>query len=419
MITLEQVEKKYGERINDIYASKADYAKKRITGIINRFLEIYGEGEYSVFSVAGRTEICGNHTDHNYGCVACASVDLDIVAVARKTDDQTVRFSGKGFPEDIVDISDDKTDESKFGTSYALIKGVCAGLKKRGYKAGGFCAYSESDILKGSGLSSSAAFEDMTGTIENYLYNDGKIDVIEIAQISQFSENVYFGKPCGLMDQIACAAGGFVHIDFENKENPKVTKAIFSPRSHGYSLYIVDTGGSHVNLTDDYAGVPSEMKQVAGLYGKQVLRGLTESDLVSKAQEIREKCGDRAFLRALHFIRENERVNKLFEYIGKDDMKGFLSVINESGRSSNELLQNLYSVKSPSEQGIPLACALTETVLGKDGAYRVHGGGFAGTMQAFVPESKDEEFKTLMKKVFGEKSATELNIRKYGQVMIG
>ena len=419
MITLEQVEKKYGKAIKDIYLDKSEYTKTRIMNIVNEFIKLYGEGEYSIFSVAGRTEVCGNHTDHNYGCVACASIDLDIIAVARKIEGNQVHFKSKGFPEVVADISNDNVDESKFGDSEALVKGVISGLRKNGYETGAFCAYSESDILKGSGLSSSAAFEDMVGTIENYLYNDGKVDVIEIAKISQYSENVYFGKPCGLMDQIACAAGGFVYIDFKEKENPKVIRSDFSIHDHGYSLYIVDTGGSHVNLTDDYASVPQEMKKVASLFNQPVLRGLKEEDLIEKAVEIREKCGDRAFLRALHFIRENERVNKLFEYIINDDIKGFLSVINESGRSSNELLQNLYSVKSPSEQGIPLACALTESILGKDGAYRVHGGGFAGTMQAFVPDNKEKDFKNLMEKVFGEKSITKLNIRKYGQVKIG
>ena len=414
-----EIVEKYGKRIKEIYNEEYDDTVVRISNMVKEFRSLYGEGDYSIYTVAGRTEICGNHTDHNYGMVACASINLDVIAIVKKTDDMLIRVKSEGYPEFTCDVRKEDVDEKLFGDSESIARGVCMGLKNRGYKYGGFYAYTQSKILKGSGLSSSAAFEDLIGTIENYIYNEGKIDVITLSQISQYAENVYFGKPCGLMDQIACSLGGFAHIDFENKNEPKVNKYDFSPEDHKYSLYIVDTGGSHVNLTDDYASVPNEMKSVAKLFGKEVLRGLKEEDLIEKAIEIRTKCGDRAFLRSLHFIRENQRVEKLITYLKNDDIDGFLSIISESGRSSNELLQNLYSVKSPNEQGIPLACALTETILKGKGAWRVHGGGFAGTMQAFVPFEKEQEFKKVMQKVFGEKSVTKLKIRKYGQAKIG
>lgn len=413
-----EIEAKCIDRIKEIYGDEYNETILRISKMVKEFYSLYGECDYSIYTVSGRTEICGNHTDHNYGMVACASINLDVIAIVKQTDDMIIRVKSEGYPEFSCDLRKEEVNPSLFGDSESIARGVCMGLKNRGFKYGGFCAYTESKILKGSGLSSSAAFEDLIGTIENYIYNEGKVDVITLSQVSQYAENVYFGKPCGLMDQIACSLGGFAHIDFEDKENPRVNKYDFSPEAHGYSLYIVDTGGSHVNLTDDYASVPNEMKSVAKLFGKQVLRGLKEEDLIEKAIEIREKCGDRAFLRSLHFIRENQRVEKLMKYLKNDDIDGFLSIINESGKSSNELLQNLYSVKSPNEQGIPLACAITETILKGKGAWRVHGGGFAGTMQAFVPFDKEEEFKNIMKKVFGEKSVTKLKIRKYGQAKI-
>lgn len=399
--------------------SDTEAAVERYTNAVESFFSVYGEtDDFSVFSVAGRSEICGNHTDHNHGQVVAASIDLDIIAVAKKTSGTLIRVKSEGFDEDKVDISSLEPVESEKFRSSALIRGVCDGIIKEGGKAGAFCAYTTSKILKGSGLSSSAAFEDMIGTIENHLYNGGKYDFTKISMISQYAENRFFGKPCGLMDQIACAAGGFVHINFADPKNPVTERIEFSPEKFGYSLCIVNTGGSHADLNDDYASVPAEMKAVAHFFGKDVLCGLTKADIVSNAKALRETVGDRAILRALHFISENERVCRISEYIAKGDIKGFLSVINESGRSSATLLQNYYSTKSPSEQGIGLACAIAESVMGGGGACRVHGGGFAGTAQVFVPKDKENEFIRAMECAFGEGSVTKLMVRPMGAVKV-
>lgn len=399
--------------------SDTEAAVERYTNAVESFFSVYGEtDDFSVFSVAGRSEICGNHTDHNHGQVVAASIDLDIIAVAKKTSGTLIRVKSEGFDEDKVDISSLEPVESEKFRSSALIRGVCDGIIKEGGKAGAFCAYTTSKILKGSGLSSSAAFEDMIGTIENHLYNGGKYDFTKISMISQYAENRFFGKPCGLMDQIACAAGGFVHINFADPKNPVTERIEFSPEKFGYSLCIVNTGGSHADLNDDYASVPAEMKAVARFFGKDVLCGLTKADIVSNTKALRETVGDRAILRALHFISENERVCRISEYIAKGDIKGFLSVINESGRSSATLLQNYYSIKAPSKQGIGLACAIAESVMGGGGACRVHGGGFAGTAQVFVPKDKENEFIRAMECAFGEGSVTKLMVRPMGAVKV-
>ncbi len=418
MYNSSKIVKLSGKNLNKIYGNKSVEASKRIAKAVNEFLSLYGEGEFSVFSVSGRSEICGNHTDHNLGEVAAASVDLDIIAVARAVKGSVIRVKSEGFDEDVVDTKNLKPVPEESGTSASLIRGVIDGLKKNKRKTGSFVAYTTNQIKKGSGLSSSAAFEDMIGTIENYIYNEGKIGFTEIAQLGQYAENKFFGKPCGLMDQIACAAGGFVHIDFKDPSNPKTEKVKFDPEQHGYALYIVDTGGSHVNLTPDYASVPSEMKAVAGLFGQKTLRGITEKMLVSKTNEIRSKLGDRAMLRAIHFVRENERVRDLFKALRKDDIEGFLSVVRESGNSSATLLQNCYSVTDVKEQGIPLACAVAESVVGEKGAFRVHGGGFAGTIQAYVPLEKEKLFVKKISESFGKEAVTILRIRPYGAVKV-
>jgi len=403
-----------------IYANRnIDFVKARYNAAFDEFENIYGEADtLSVFSVAGRSEICGNHTDHNYGKVLAASIDLDIIAIVKKTNDAVIRVKSAGFPEDIVSTEALTPKISDTGRSSALIRGVCDGFVKNGHKIGGFTAYTTSDILGGSGLSSSAAFEDMIGTILNYLYNDGNIDYIEISKISQYAENVHFGKPCGLMDQVACAAGGFVTIDFEDPKAPIAQKIDFDLSAKGYSLCIVNTGGSHANLTDDYAAVPAEMKAIANHFGKPVLRGLNEADIISAAAALRKKHGDRAVLRAIHFIRENERVERMLKALSQGDTEAFLSIIKESGNSSATLLQNYYTPKAPAEQGISLACAIASSILGNEGAFRVHGGGFAGTMQAFVPHESMEKFRNTMETVFGKGAVTELSVRPLGACMI-
>ena len=393
-------------------------ARERIKKAVESFTSIYGEQEYSVFSVSGRSEISGNHTDHNRGEVLAASVSLDIIAVAAATDDGKIRVTSEGFGENEVDLGYLDPMEGEEGTSAALIRGVCDGLMKRDRAIGGFCAYMTSSVLGGSGLSSSAAFEDMIGNIENHLYNDGEADYIEISQISQYAENVHFGKPCGLMDQIACAAGGFVHIDFADPKNPVCEKIDLDLTKHGYSLCVVNTGGSHADLTADYAAVPAEMKKVAEFFGKEVLRDCTKKDVIANIKALREYAGDRAILRAIHFFDENERVKAASAYLAKDDIAGLLGVIKASGESSAMLLQNYFTPKAPTEQGITLACAAANSVLAPEGVCRVHGGGFAGTIQAFVPHAKLEAFRSVMEAAFGEGAVTVLSVRPVGMTKI-
>ena len=406
--------------LRGLYAGRdMDAVRARYGAAIEEFEKLYGKAErLSVFSVAGRSEICGNHTDHNHGKVLAASIDLDIIAVAAKTDDGTIRIKSAGFPEDAVDTASLSPVEAERGKSSALIRGVCDGFAKNGHAVGGFVAYTTSDILGGSGLSSSAAFEDMVGTILNHFYNDGQIGYMELSQISQYAENAHFGKPCGLMDQVACAAGGFVYIDFGNSDSPAAERVELNLAEHGYSLCIVNTGGSHANLTDDYAAVPAEMKRIAAFFGKPVLRGITKEELLQNAAALRQTAGDRAVLRALHFIKENARVERLIQALKDGDISTFLTVIKESGRSSAELLQNYYSPKAPEDQGITLACAIAEELLGESGAWRVHGGGFAGTMQAFVPHDKMTTFKEAMETVFGVGAVTELAVRPFGAAVV-
>ncbi len=393
-------------------------ARERIKKAVEAFTALYGEQDYSVFSVSGRSEISGNHTDHNRGEVLAASVSLDIIAVAAPTDDGKIHVTSEGFSEHTVDLGDLEPQAGEEGTSAALIRGVCDGFAKRNRAIGGFCAYMTSSVLGGSGLSSSAAFEDMIGNIENHLYNDGVVDYIEVSQISQYAENVHFGKPCGLMDQIACACGGFVHIDFADPAHPVCEKIELDLASHGYSLCVVNTGGSHADLTDDYAAVPAEMKKVAAFFGKEVLRELTKEDVLANIPALREYAGDRAVLRAIHFFDENERVKAASAYLAKDDIAGFFGVIKASGISSAMSLQNYFTPKAPAEQGITLACAVANSVLEPDGVCRVHGGGFAGTIQAFVPQAKLEAFKTVMENAFGTGAVTVLSVRPIGMTKI-
>ena len=417
MKNIENLIKENDLALSVLYGSDED-ARKRIKKAVEAFTSLYGEREYSVFSVSGRSEISGNHTDHNRGEVLAASVTLDIIAVAAPTDDGVIYVKSEGFSENEVSLGDLEPQAGEEGTSAALIRGVCDGFTKRNRSIGGFCAYMTSSVLGGSGLSSSAAFEDMIGNIENHLYNDGEIDYIEISQISQYAENVHFGKPCGLMDQIACAAGGFVHIDFADPKNPVCEKIDLDLASHGYSLCVVNTGGSHADLMDDYAAVPAEMKKIASFFGKEVLRELTKEDVLANIPALREFAGDRAIMRAIHFFDENERVRAASAYLAKNDISGFLGVIKASGVSSAMLLQNYFTPKAPAEQGITLACAVADSVLAPEGVCRVHGGGFAGTIQAFVPEAKLALFKKTMEAAFGEGAVTVLSVRPVGMTKI-
>ncbi len=414
-------------RFEELYGKEnIKNARIRYTKTINSFEELYGkEDEIFIFSVPGRSEISGNHTDHNRGKVIAASVNLDIIAIVSKTDDNIIRLKSRGFDEDVVDLAKPlEPDEAKKIRAESLIRGVCCGFADKGMKTGGFKAYTDSNVFKGSGLSSSAAFEDMVGTILNYLYNNGEVDYITIARISQFAENVFFGKPCGLMDQVACASGGFVGIDFDNNDAPKVKRVGFDLKKNGYELIIVNTGGNHANLNDDYASVPGEMKAVAAFFGKTHLRDVDRNEFESSLKKLREAmekkgCGDRAILRAYHFFEENDRVTRQLEALERGDIDAFLADVRNSGRSSFCWLQNIYTCKAPDDQGLSLALMMCEKLLSdKKAAWRVHGGGFAGTVQAFVPEDFSDEFIKRIDDVFGSGSAVKLFVRGDGAVAL-
>ena len=398
----------------DIEAQKSRYIR-----IASSFEELFGsDREVGVFSAPGRTEVCGNHTDHNHGKVLAASVNLDAVAVAGINGENIVRVKSEGYKMDVVDLNDLGVMPAERGKSAALVRGVCAGFKNRGYKIGGFDAATASDVLSGSGLSSSAAFEVLLGTMLNHLYNGGKISSVEIAQIAQFAENEYFGKPCGLMDQMACSVGGFVEIDFKDPAAPVIEKLDFDFGSCKHALCIVDTGGDHSDLTDEYASVRSEMEDVASKFGKSVLRDVDREEFEKSIAVVRDSAGDRAVLRAMHFYNENDRVDKQAEALKKGDFEAFKALVIESGFSSYMYNQNVFTCKAPSNQPVSLALSICQQVLSGKGAWRVHGGGFAGTIQAFVPEELLGEFKSKICAVFGEKSCYVLNIRPEGGIQV-
>lgn len=405
------------EKLKAVYVtdSAVEAQKPRYIRLINEFVKLFGEDrDVIITSAPGRTEVCGNHTDHNNGKVLAASVNLDAVAVASKNDEDVVRVKSDGHAMNVVDTSELLPDEAEFGHSTAMVRGVVAKIAGLGYKIGGFDCVTTSDVIGGSGLSSSAAFEVLLGTTLSYLYNDGVINSVEIAKTAQYSENVFFGKPCGLLDQMASSVGTFVTIDFESTENPKIKKVDFDFSKSGHALCIVDTGGSHSDLTDDYAAVRGEMESVAQAMGKDVLREIDFEDFKKAVPSLMGRVSDRALLRAFHFYRENERVEKAIAALESNNFDDFKKVINESGRSSYMYNQNVYTPKNPAEQKISLALCISEGILGVDGAYRVHGGGFAGTIQAFVPAELLEEYKNSIETVFGKGSCHVLIIRPVG-----
>jgi len=414
---------KFDSALIKLYGSDAlEIQKARYIKAAESFTAIYGgDREAAFYSVPGRSEISGNHTDHNHGCVLAAAIDLDIIAVASPSDEACVRVKSEGFDEDVVAIDNVSPDSVKKYSSSSLIAGMAEGFKKWGYKSGGFDAYTTNNVYKGSGLSSSAAFEVMIGNIFNYLYNEGKVENPEIAKIAQYSENVYFGKPCGLMDQTACAVGGFVAIDFEDPTKPIIEKMPFDLTAAGYTLCITNTGGNHADLNDDYASVPAEMKAVAQIFGRPVLRGLKASDIIARIPELREKTGDRAVMRALHFIAENDRVAVQTEALREGRVSDFLDGVKASGESSFMWLQNVYTTKNVSEQGLSLALAVAlETLKNckEKSAVRVHGGGFAGTIQSFIPTGYVAVFKSAMEDIFGKGSCAALKVRGDGAVRV-
>ena len=380
------------------------------------FSAAFGGAPERYFSAPGRTEIGGNHTDHQRGRVLAAAVNLDTRAAVRVNGTNTIRILSKGYPMSEVDLSNLTPVEAEINSTPALIRGVAARFTQLGCKVEGFDAYCESTVLPGSGLSSSAAYEVLIGTIVNGLFFDGKVSQPEIAQIGQYAENVFFGKPCGLMDQMASAVGNLVTIDFFDKDNPIIEPVAFDFASCGHALCIIDSGADHADLTDEYAAVPGEIKSVAAHFGKEVLTQIDEADFYAAIPELRKACGDRAVMRAIHFYQENARVPQQVAALKSGDFDTFLKLVKQSGHSSYMYLQNVIPAGYKQHQDVAVSLALCEHYLNGQGAYRVHGGGFAGTVQAFVPMDILEGFVAGIDAVLGEGACHVLSIRPQGGV---
>lgn len=414
-------------RMKELYVESSSTMRMRARYVetLNKFGEYFGEKREDIFmfSAPGRTEVCGNHTDHQHGKVLAASINLDAIAVTAVNNDNTVRIKSDDRVIEVIELDEDFSDclemrECESGTSKGLIRGVLAGLHQRGYRIGGFDAYVTSDVLIGAGMSSSAAFEGLIGVIVSGLFNDMKIEASTMAMVSQYAENVYFGKPCGLMDQMACCLGGMIYIDFEDTINPIVKKSEADMDAMGLCVCIVDTKGSHADLTNDYASIPAEMRAAALAYGKEYLRELDEEEFFRLLPEKKDMLTDRQVLRAMHFFDEEKRVEKAFLTLTKEDKAGFLEAIRSSGLSSIKYLQNIYSSAKPEEQAVGLALAISERYLDGHGVCRVHGGGFAGTIQAFVEESFADSYKEAIELFLGKDSCHILKIRNAGAVMV-
>ncbi len=411
----------YDKAFEKLYgASRVEAQRQRYIQAVEAFGQLYGaDRETAIYSAPGRTEIGGNHVDHNNGVVMAAAVDLDIIAVVSKNDENIVRVKSQGFEgQDVVDLSVMEPQAREAGRSSALVRGVAAGILQRGGKVGGFDCYTTNAVLRGSGLSSSAAFEVVMGAVFRGEYGSDFIDQVELAKIGQYAENVFFGKPCGLMDQTACAVGSAITIDFKDPSAPVVNKVDFDLAKHGFALCITDTKGSHADLTDDYAAIRSEMEAVAAFFGKKVLREVEEDQLFANLGAVRAKLGDRACLRAIHFFAECRRAAALYKDVAEDRFDDFLFDIIQGGHSSFEYNQNAYSIKHPAEQGVSLGVAVSQHLLQGKGAWRLQGGGFAGTIQAFVPMDLLETYRTTLDGIFGEGSCYVLNVRGYGAVAV-
>ena len=394
---------------------ESEKAKERYLEACEEFEKLYiNTDDIRIFSAPGRTEVGGNHTDHQHGSVVAGGVDMDVIAIVGTNADNIIRVKSKGYDMDVVNVGEFSKTDKENGRAISLIRGVCAKFDELGYKIGGFNAYTTSNVLKGSGLSSSAAFEVLLGNVMNGLFANGKVEPIEIAKIGQYAEREYFGKPCGLLDQMASSLGGFTYADFNNPAEPITEKINLDIRDFGYTLCVVDTGGNHANLTQDYADITIECKQISNALGVEFLRDADVDKFYASLASLRKEFGERAVLRAFHFFNEQERVLKQREALLKGDFKAFLKLVNESGQSSFDYLQNLYSTTAVKEQGLSLAIALTKQFLGEDGACRVHGGGFAGTIQCYIPTDKLDAYKQMIEAVYGEGSCSVLSIRPVG-----
>lgn len=391
-----------------------DRQRKRYEKAVRSFMKLYpSRKDIRLFSAPGRTEIGGNHTDHQHGCVLAAAVNLDVIAVVAFHDERVIRVKSEGYRAFSVSLDELEVMEDKSGSA-EIVRGIAAKFTKMGVMIGGFDMYSTSDVLAGSGISSSAAFETLIGTIIDIACNNGAAGAVEIAKIGQFAENVYFGKKSGLMDQMVSSVGGLVAIDFHDTQDPKIDSFEFDFEKAGYSLCITDTKGSHADLTPDYVAVPAEMESVAAQLGAKLLRDTDEAEFWKKLPQLREKCSDRAIMRAAHFYGDNRRAQLEAQALKNNDISQFLALVNESGESSAALLQNLYSCSKPTQQAIPLGIMMSRRFLGGKGAVRVHGGGFAGTIQAFVPTEMAEGYAAEMNRIYGKNSCYVLRIRPIG-----
>ena len=416
--------KNYEQIFSKLYGSdkqKIKYQISRYGKLEKMFIKYFGEQEMHYFSAPGRVEIGGNHTDHNHGRVLAAAINLDTIAIASPTQNDIVTLYSDGYSKPfIVDLKYKNVNNKETGTTNALIRGIAARMDDLGDTIGGFNAVVTSDVPIGSGISSSASIEVLLGCIYNHLHNGGVRALEMLAQIGQFAENVYFGKPCGLMDQTACAVGGIISIDFEDPSIPIIKKIDSSFSQYNYSLLLVNTGDNHVDLTDDYAGIPDEMRSVAEAMGKEVCREINKDQLIENIPELRKKLGDRPILRALHFLDENDRVLKQVLALEMRDFDRFIEYVKASGESSFKWLQNIYATKDSKSQSITLALALTEQFISKikKGVCRIHGGGFAGTIFVLIPTEYVDEYKNLMKPVFGKSCVMQLEIRQQGTIYI-
>ena len=411
----------YTKTFQKLYGTSEEvlqHQKQRYLDAVHKFTQLYPKRKaIHIYSAPGRTEIGGNHTDHQHGCVLAATVNLDAIAVVAFHRDGIIRVKSEGYDAFTVNLDDLSVQSGQKGTA-AIICGIAAKFSTLGAEIGGFDLYCTSDVLSGSGISSSAAFETLIGTIIDSYYNDSKAGAGEIAKIGQFAENVYFGKKSGLMDQMVSSVGGLVSIDFYDTQNPEIERFDFDFEEHGYCLCITDTKGSHANLTDDYVAIRSEMEGIAAQMGKPHLREVSEIAFYDAIPKLRETCPDRAILRASHFFSENSRALQEAKALKSGDLDEFLRLVNESGESSAQLLQNLYSTSKPLQQEIPLAIMMSKRVLKGTGAVRVHGGGFAGTIQAFVPLELADRYTEEMNRIFGDGSCQKLRIRPVGGVEI-
>lgn len=412
--------KSFEERLREVYVDTGvtDYQKKRYQKAIQEYENLYGEQEVEIYSAPGRSEVGGNHTDHQHGQVLAASINLDAIAVVSRSEENVIKLLSDGYPMITVDLKDLEMRENEKGTSAGLIRGMVYGLKKNGHKVGGFQAYVTSDVLNGAGMSSSAAFEVLVGTILSGLYNEMQISPVEIAQVAQYAENCFFGKPCGLMDQMACSVGGLIHIDFEDPAKPLVEKVDVDFSSYHHSLCITDTKGSHADLTDDYALIPQEMKKVAEFFGKEFLREIDPQEFYKAISKIREVCGDRPVLRALHFFEEEKRVEQEVNALRGGDFQEFLKTVQKSGDSSFKFLQNIYTNKDVQNQSVSIGLAVSDSILTGNGVSRVHGGGFAGTIQAFVSDDFVENYREMLDSVYGKGACHVLKVRPFGGIKV-